>query len=114
MDALLLKIICQNIQYHILSGNDQLGNILFVRCQQGGVGVDILDRAGGVFMPGPCNVGIHIVLGKAHLPSDFVGMDLTPADQVINGGFTDMKNVGNFLGGKGFVLTHGVPSMPIR
>ena len=78
------------------------------------MGIYVFHRTGGMLMPGPGNIGIHIVLGKAHFPADFIGMDLAFADQVINGGLADMENVGNFLGGKGFVLTHGVPSMPIR
>jgi hypothetical protein len=72
------------------------------------MGIDALHRAGRMLMPGPGDVGIHIILGKADLPSDLIGMDLSPADQIIDGGFTDMEDVSNLLGGQGFVLCHSV------
>ena len=52
-----------------------------------------------MFMAGAGDIGIHIVLGEADLAADFIGIDLTPADQVIDGGLADMENIRNFLGG---------------
>ena len=59
-------------------------------------------------MPGTGNVGIHIVLGKAHLSADLIGMDLALADEIVNRRLADMENVRNLLGGQGFVLCHGL------
>ena len=73
------------------------------------MGVQIPDGPGGMLMPGPGDVGVHIVLGEAHLPADLVGVDLPSADQVVDGGLADMEDVCHLLGGKGFVLGHWVP-----
>ena len=110
MDTFLLQITRQNVQHHILTGNNQFRLFGFIRGQQCGMGVDIFHRPGGVFMAGPGIIGIHIILGKTDLTSDLIGMDLTPADQIVNGGFADMENVRNLLGGKGFVLCLRLPS----
>ena len=74
------------------------------------MGVHIFDRAGGMFMPGPGDVGIHIILGEANLSADFIGMDLAFADQIVNGGLADMEDVSHFLGGQRFVLGQTDPS----
>ena len=99
VDPLLLEVVCQNIQHHVLSGNNQLRRLVLLRRQQGGVGVNPLHRTGGMLMPGAGNVGIHVVLGKAHLAPDLVGVDFSPADQVVDGGLADVQNIGNLLGG---------------
>ena len=57
-------------------------------------------------MPGTGDVGIHIVLGEAHLATDLIGMDLTFSDQIIDRRFADMEDVSHLLGGKRFVLSH--------
>ena len=110
MDTFLLQITCQNVQNHILSGDDQFRFLSLFGRQQGGMGIDVLHGPGGMLMPGPGNVGIHIILGKPNLSADFIGMDFSPADQIVNGGFADMENVRDLLGGKGFVLCDRLPS----
>ena len=75
------------------------------------MGIDIFYRTGGMFMTGPGNIGIHIVLGKADLPADFIGMDFAFANQIVNGGLADMKDVSHLLGGQRFVLCQVDPSL---
>ena len=59
--------------------------------------VDALHRGGGMLMPGAGDVGIHVVLCKANLPPDLVGMNLSLADQVVNRRLADMENFRHFL-----------------
>ena len=70
------------------------------------MGIDVLDRAGGMLVAGAGDLGIHIILGEADFSSDLVRMDLSPADQIVNGGLTDMENVSHFLGRQRLVLRH--------
>ena len=51
-----------------------------------------------MLMPGPGNVGIHIVLGKANPSADFIGMDLSLADEIVDCRLTDMEYIRYFLG----------------
>ena len=95
---LLLEVVGQDIQHHVLAGDDQLRRAQMLRRQQGGAGIYGLYRLGGMLMAGAGDVGIHIVLGEADLTADFIGIDLAPADQVIDGGLADMENIRNFLG----------------
>ena len=62
------------------------------------MGIDIFHRPGGMLMPRPGNVGIHIVLGKANLSANFIGMDLSLADEIVDCRLTDMENIRYFLG----------------
>ena len=100
VDALLLEVVCKNIQYHILTGDNELRLLLLLRSQEGGVGIDVLDRAGGVLVTGSGDVGVHIVLGESYLTADLIGVDLTFSDEVVNGGFADMEDVSHLLGGE--------------
>ena len=95
---LLLEVVGQDIQHHVLAGNDQLRCAQIRRRQEGGAGVHGLYRLGGMLMAGAGDIGVHIVLGEADLAADLIGIDLAPADQVIDGGLADMENIRNFLG----------------
>lgn len=99
VDTLLLQVICQDIQHHILPGDDELRRFILFRSQQGGMGVNVLDRPGGMLVPGTGDIGIHIILSKANLAPDFIGMNLAPVNQIVYGGFADMENVSHLLCG---------------
>ena len=92
-----MQVACQNIQQYILPGEDQLRLFLRLRRQKRGMGVNALHRGGGMLMAGTGDVGIHIILSKAHLPPNFVGMDLALADQIVNRRFADVENIRDFL-----------------
>ena len=111
VDILLMKIICQNVQHNILPGDDHLRCLFLSRCQQRGVDIDALHRGSGMLMPGAGNIGIHILLRKTNLSPDFIRMDFSLANQVVNGGLADMENVCNLLGRKGLILRHNAASL---
>ena len=62
-------------------------------------------------MPGAGNIGIHILLRKTNLSPDFIGMDFSLANQVVNGGLADMENVCNLLSRQGLILRHTAASL---
>ena len=74
------------------------------------MGVDILHRTGGMLVARSCDVGIHVILRKAHLAADFIRVDLTLADQIIDRRLAHMEDLGHLLRGKGLVLAHGFSS----
>ena len=45
------------------------------------------------------------------LSPDFIGMDFSLANQVVNGGLADMENVCNLLGRQGLILRHAAASL---
>ena len=75
------------------------------------MGIDTLHRGSGMLMPGAGNIGIHVLLRKTNLSPDFIGMDFSLANQVVNGGLADMENVCNLLGRQGLILRHTAASL---
>ena len=66
--------------------------------------LDPFDGLHALFMAGAGNISVHVILRKADLSADFVGVDLAAPDQLINRGFADVEDVGDLLCGKRFVL----------
>ena len=102
-EAALVQIVCQNIQHNVLPGNHKSA-FLLRRVQERAVHLDPFDGLHALFMAGAGDVGVHVILRKADLSADLVGIDLAAPDQLINRGFADVEDVGDLLRGKRFVL----------
>ena len=98
--SLLMQIIAENIQYHILPGDYKRLLSLPDGMKQITADFHAADRLDTLFMTGARNIGIHIVLGKTDLAANLVGVDFAPADQLIDRGFAHMENLRDLLSGK--------------
>ena len=96
-------MICQNIQHYILAGDHKPAFLLY-RVQEGAVYLDPFDGLHALLVAGAGYIGVHVILRKANLSADLVGIDLAATDQLIHRGFADMEDIGDLLGRKRFVL----------
>ena len=96
-DAVLMQIIAQNIQHDILTGDDEGGLCPVGRPKQLAADLHPPDRLDALLMPRAGDVGVHVVLGEADLAPNLVGVDLAPADQLIDGGFAHMEELCDLL-----------------
>ena len=107
-DVLLIKEARKNVQHHILSRDDERVVLRLLRVQKRALELCADDRLHALFVAGARDIGVHVVLRKAHLPAYFVGVDFSPADQFIDRGLAHMKDLSDLLGGQTFVLRHSM------
>ena len=108
----LMKIIGENVKHDVLPGDHKRRERIRRRGQKRTVSVDLTHRLHALLMTRAGNVAVHIVLGETDLSADFIRVNLSPPDQVIDRGFAHMEDVGDLLGGERLVLSHG--SSPSR
>ena len=96
-DAVLVQVIAQNVQHHILSRNQKRLPGPDDRREQLAADLHLPDRLDALLMPGAGDIGVHVVLGEADLSPDLIGVDLAPADQLIDGGFAHMEELCDLL-----------------
>ena len=103
----LMEIIGENVEHNILPGDHKRWKSVLLRRQQSAVNINLTHRLHALFMAGTGDVAVHVVLREADLSADFIGVNLSAPDQVIDRGFAHMENVRDLLGGERFVLCHG-------
>ena len=97
--AALVQVIAQNIQHHVLAGDHKGPLACDGWGEQLAADLHAPDRLDALLMPRAGDIGIHVVLGKADLAPDLVGVDLPPADQFIDRGFAHVEDIRNLLRG---------------
>ena len=93
MYAALVQVIAQNIQHDVLAGDHKGPFACSGRGEQFAADLHATDRMDALLMPGARNLGVYIVLGKTDLPPNLIGVDLAPADQLVDGGFAHVEDV---------------------
>ena len=95
-------------------GNTDEPALFFLRRQKFRRHLSLLCKGRLVLVARARNVGIYIVLGKAHLAPNAVGANVAATNQLVNGRAAHVQNIGHLLTRERFVLVaHSTPSFQL-